>query len=115
MENNDLIRDFVISTITMDDVLAVYKQLKDRYDLVLTTTLALNDGFTIDCPVIVGKAHEQIMYLYACEGDFIFDIQNAEQTAGTHGHPLNIEQAIEIITEFMEGKSDYILRPFNQA
>ena len=32
--------------ITVDDVVQVYEQLKDRYDLVLTTTSALDEGFT---------------------------------------------------------------------
>ena len=45
--------------LTIDDVLAVYAQLKDRYDLTLTNTLALDDGFTIDCPIITGHAHGQ--------------------------------------------------------
>ena len=49
--------------ITTDDVLAVFEQLKDRYDLVLTTTSALDEGFTVDCPIIVGKAHGQIIEL----------------------------------------------------
>ena len=34
--------------ITVDDVVKVYERLKDRFDLVLTTTSALDDGFTID-------------------------------------------------------------------
>ena len=58
--------------ITVNDVLNVYQQLKDRYSLVLTTTSAVNTefgaGFTIDCPIIVGKAHEQIIWLYECDG-----------------------------------------------
>ena len=50
--------------LTVDDVLAVYEQLKDRYALILTTTSALDEGFTVDCPIIVGKAHGQIIELY---------------------------------------------------
>ena len=58
--------------ITVFDVVQVYEQLKDRYDLVLTTTSAVNTesgaGFTIDCPITVSKAHEQIIWLYECDG-----------------------------------------------
>ena len=93
--------------ITVDDVLKVYEQLKDRYDLVLTTTSALDEGFTIDCPIIVGKAHDQIIELYEDGGDFVLDVMDAEQTKGTHWHPFDIEEAIDCIVEFMEGKSDY--------
>ena len=101
--------------ITVDDVIEVYEQLKDRYDLVLTTTSALDEGFTVDCPIVVGKAHGQIIELYEDGGDFVLDVMDAEQTKGTHWHPNDVEGAIDDIVEFMEGKSDYILRPFNQA
>ena len=39
---------------TDKEILAVYEQLKDQYDLVLTTSFALDEGFTVDCPVLVG-------------------------------------------------------------
>ena len=100
--------------ITVDDVIEVYEQLKDRYDLVLTTT-ALDEGFTVDCPIIVGKAHGQIIELYEDGGDFVMDVMDAEQTKGTHRHPNNIESAADYIAEFMEGKSDYEMSPFKQV
>ena len=100
--------------ITVDDVIAVYKQLKDRYALVLTTTSALNEGFTIDCPIIVGKAHGQIIELYEDGGDFILDVMDEEQTKGTHWHPNDVDGAIVDIVEFLEGKSDYEMYPFKQ-
>ena len=40
--------------ISVDDVVEVYEQLKDRYDLVLTTTSALDEGFTVDFGQPVG-------------------------------------------------------------
>ena len=101
--------------ITVDDVLKVYEQLKDRYDLLLTTTSELDEGFTVDCPIIVGKAHGQIIQLYEDCGDFILDVMDAEQTKGTHWHPNDVEGAIENIVEFMEGKSDYKMYPFKQV
>ena len=100
--------------ITADDVRAVYDRLKDRYDLILTTTFALDEGFTVDCPILVGKAHEQIIELYEYGGDFVLDVMDAEQTKGTHWHPNNAEGAVDYIVEFMEGKSDYELYPFQK-
>jgi hypothetical protein len=100
--------------ITTDDVLAVFEQLKDRYDLVLTTTFALNEGFTVDCPIIVGKAHGQIIELYEDGGNFILDVMDAEQTKGTHWHPNDVEGAVGYIVEFMEGKADYEMYLFPQ-
>ena len=46
---------------TDKDVHTVYEQLKDKYPLLMTTAAELDEGFTIDCPVLVGKAHGQIM------------------------------------------------------
>ena len=42
--------------ITDKDILAVYEQLKDKYPLLMTTAFALDEGFTVDCPVLVEKA-----------------------------------------------------------
>ena len=101
--------------VTVDDVLAVYEQLKNRYDLVLTTTSALDEGFTVDCPIIVGKAHGQIIELYEDGGNFIMDVMDAEQTKGTHWHPNDVKGAADYIVEFMDGKSDYEMYPFRQV
>jgi hypothetical protein len=98
--------------ITVDDVIKVFDQLKDRYDLILTTTSALDEGFTIDCPIIVGKAHDQVIELYEYGGDFVLDVMDAERTMGTHWHPNDVESAAAYIVEFMEGKSDYHFYPF---
>jgi len=100
--------------ISVDDVIEVYEQLKDKYDLVLTTTSALEEGFTVDCPIIVGKAHGQIIELYEYGGDFVMDVMDAEQTKGTHGHPNDVEEAVDCIVEFMEGKSNYRMNLFRQ-
>lgn len=100
---------------TDEKVLEVYAQLKDKYDLILTTTAALNEGFTIDCPILVAKAHGQILELYSDGDMFVLDVMDAEQTKGTHWHPNDVDSAVEHIVEFLEGKSDYELYPFKQA
>lgn len=100
--------------ITANDLFAVYEQLKNSYALTLTTTAALDEGFTVDCPIIVGKAHGQIIELYECGGDFVLDVMDAEQTKGTHWHPNDVESAVSDIMEFMEGKRRYKLFPFKQ-
>lgn len=97
---------------TADDVLQVYEQLKNHYPLRLTTTSALDEGFTIDCPIIVGQAHGQIIELYEYGGDFVLDVMDAAHTMGTHWHPNDVDAAIRDIRAFMDGKSDYVLSPF---
>lgn len=100
--------------ITDKDILAVYEQLKDKYPLLMTTAFALDEGFTVDCPVLVGKAHGQIMELYKDGDMFILDMMDEQQTKGTHWHPNDADSAIDDIVEFMEGKSDYEMYPFKQ-
>ena len=99
---------------TDENVLEVYAQLKDKYDIILTTTTALDEGFTIDCPIIVGKAHGQILELYSDGDMFVLDVMDEAQTKGTHWHPNDVENAVDDIAAFMEGKSDYELYPFKQ-
>lgn len=100
--------------ITSDDVFSVYTKLKDKYQLLMTTAFALDEGFTVDCPVLVGKAHGQIMELYEDGGVFILDVMDEQQKKGTHWHPNDIDSAIDDIVAFMEGKSDYKMCPFKQ-
>lgn len=97
-----------------DDLKVIYAQLKDRYALELTTTTALDEGFTVDCPILVGKAHGQILELYLDEEMFVMDVMDAEQTKGTHWHPNDVEDAVKDIVKFMDGKSDYDLTPFKK-
>ena len=97
-----------------DDLKVIYAQLKDRYALELTTTAALDEGFTVDCPILVGKAHGQIIELYLDCEMFVMDVMDAEQTKGTHWHPNDVEDAVKDIVKFMEGKADYELTPFKK-
>ena len=92
-------------------VFAVYELVKSKYDLVLTTSFALDEGFTIDCPVIVGKSHGHILELYSDGSLFVLDIMDEVHTQGTHWHPNDVEDAVRDIVAFMEGKSDYELFP----
>ena len=115
LENKNSKEDFYMFDITVDDVLKVYEQLKDRYDLVLTTTSALDEGFTIDCPIVVGKAHGQIIELYEDGGVFVLEVMDAAKTKGSHWHPKDVESAIDDIVKFMEGKSDYKMCHFRKV
>ena len=63
---------------TDDDLKAIYEQLKDRYELILTNTADLDEGFTVDCPILVGKAHGQIIELYLDGEMFVLDVIDAE-------------------------------------
>ena len=88
-----------------DDLKAIYEHLKDKYALVLTNTAELDEGFTVDCPILVGRAHGQILELYLDCEMFVLDVMDEAQTKGTHWHPNDVESAIEDIEAFMDGKS----------
>ena len=98
--------------ITEADVSAVYERLKDRYTLTLTNTLAVDDGFRVDIPLLTACAHDRILWLYAYEGDFILDVMDSGHTKGTHFHPMDTEQAVRDVTAFMEGTEEYTMYPF---
>ena len=94
-----------------DEVLQTYLQLKDRYPVEMTTTGALGQGFTMDCPILVGKAHGQIIELYDDGAMLVLDVMDEAHTKGTHWHPYNADCAAHDIAEFMDGKADYALSP----
>lgn len=98
--------------ITDDDVFAVYKQLKDRYDLVMTTTFAADAGFEEDSPLLLANAHGLVLLLYAWGGDFVLDVMDADLKKGTHWHPFDVESAVKDIVQFMEAKPNYDLCRF---
>lgn len=98
--------------ITAEDLYRVYNQLKDKYELQIANSLFLDPGFTVDCPVLVGKANGLTMWLYEDAGLFIMDVLNADHTKGTHFHPTDVEDALCDIVAFMEGTEKYTLSPF---
>ena len=88
----------------MNKIELIYNKLKNIYELKLTTTDKLDDGFTIDVPVIVGESKKGTFWLYQEEHEeniFVFSIRynNGERT---HTHPYMIDDAIQTIKEFME-------------
>ena len=107
----------------MNDIELIYEKVKERYDLRLTNTAALDDGFVWDVPVIYGESKQGRFWLYADENVpnphgimFVFSVEYNgydEQTEDglekvtmchTHWHPQTIDQAIEDINNFMTGK-----------
>lgn len=101
--------------LTTEDLQAVYEQLKDKYDLVFTHTGALEGGFTADFPIMVGSAHGQILYLSEEGVDFVLTVENIQRTMDTHWHPMDVEDAIFDVEEFMQGRADYDLQPIHKV
>ncbi len=92
----------------MKELTFIYEKLKSKHDLTLTNTFALNEGYTIDVPVIRGKSDDGRFDLYK-EGDmFVFSVEFYNKTGEekySHGHPYNVNDAIKYIEKFMSGNS----------
>ncbi|MBQ7319547.1 MAG: hypothetical protein IJW97_05185 [Clostridia bacterium] len=91
----------------MDELTLIYEKLKNKYDLILTTTFAFNDGYTKDMPVIRGTTKRGRFDLYKESEDsdeFVFGVEFFDKTGDdkySHGHPLNANHAIAYIEDFM--------------
>lgn len=89
------------------DLNLLYHQLKDKYALVLTNALSLNAGFRTDCQVLFGKSSQNIFYLYNDGNLAIFEIENQEGTLCDHWHPSDIQEATQMIIDFMEDTCEF--------
>ena len=86
-----------------------YEQLKDQYNLVLTTTFALENGyddFREDFEILCGESSIGKFQLWHDGALFIFDVHKADGTY-THWHSSNIEDIVGDIREFMQGNCKY--------
>ena len=107
----------------MNDIELIYDKVKNKYNLTLTNSFALNEGFTWDVPVICGESQQRRFWLYANEDvpnhhdiEFVFSVEYEKRTlfrkrlkkCHTHWHPQTIEQAIKYVDEFMLGKHPFI-------
>lgn len=94
----------------MNELENIYNTLKNTYNLILTTTEKLNDGFTIDVPVIAGECQFGKFRLYKedeREVFYVFSVEyfNNEKQKYSHNHPHGMEEAIKSIIRFVsEGK-----------
>ena len=86
------------------DIHILYEQLSGKYNLLLTTTMALDEGFTIDVPVLCGQTPKGKFFLYKEYDDsseFVFSVDYTDKSS-THWHPYSIEIALDDIIRFME-------------
>ena len=86
------------------DLKPIYTQLKDRYDLKLTTGLAVDAGFGWDLPVLTGASGKDTFYLYDNGANAILDYNTETGISCNHWHPEDEEEAILLVIEFMEGR-----------
>ena len=76
--------------------------------MILTNTFALDDGYTIDVPVIRGTSANGRFDLYK-DGDlFVFSVAFFDKTGEekySHTHPYDVADAIQHIEDFMSETS----------
>lgn len=102
------------------DLELIYEQLKDKYDLLLTNTFALDSGYTIDVKVLCGESALGRFDLYKENDDwdeYVFTVELAKPKKTlwcpsgekyTHWHPQSLNQALEDIVAFMEGTHHFL-------
>lgn len=86
-----------------------YEILKDQYDLVLTNTFALENGykdFREDFEILCGESGAGKFQIWHDGALFVFDVDKADGTY-THWHPSNMEDIVEDIRAFMQGNCKY--------
>ena len=86
-----------------------YEQLKDQFDLILTNTFSLENGyddFREDFEILCGESPAGKFQIYHDGALFVFDVDKADGTY-THWHPLNIEAIVEDVRDFMQGNCKY--------
>ena len=81
----------------------IYDQLIDKYDLELTTGLALDAGFSWDMEVLTGKSILGRFYLYDEGCHYILNYDTEKGIANKHWHPGDTAEALELVAAFMEG------------
>ena len=71
----------------MNEIELIYDKVKDKYNLTLTNSFALNEGFTWDVPVIYGESQQGRFWLYADEDvpnphgiEFVFSVEYEKRT-----------------------------------
>ena len=92
------------------DLEIIYEQLKDKYDLVLTNTFSLENGFEDyreDFQILCGESSIGQFQFYHNGLQFILDIDRADGSY-THFHPLDVSAAVDSISAFMDGTADWL-------
>lgn len=83
-----------------------YEMLKEQFDLRLTNTFALENGyddFREDFEILCGESSAGKFRLWHDGALFVFDVDKCDGTY-THWHPSDIEEVMADIREFMQGK-----------
>ena len=80
----------------------IFAQLKEHYPLTLTTTQAVDDGFTIDVPILIGQRDGCACWLYDDGDGFGFSVGAPGQAHHDHCHPQSVSEAIRAVFAFME-------------
>lgn len=91
------------------DVVAVYEKLKDSFPLTLTHAFALENGeqdYDVDYTMVCGTSSAGSFQLYDDGLYGVFDVDKADGSYA-HWHPGSVEEAVEDVLEFMQGRCKY--------
>ena len=83
------------------DVYAVYEMLKDRYNVNIDDSKAVNDGYSGHFPLLHGTAQNKEFHFYLYGGLFVLSCENSKGYHD-HWHPLSVDEAVASIAELYE-------------
>ena len=89
------------------DPAMVYEQLKNTFPLVLT----MAPCYDYEIPILCGQSSAGKFELWDNGLDIIFNVERPDGS-DIHWHPNDVESAVTYVAEFMQGRSDYEMRPF---
>ena len=84
----------------VDILECAYEKLKDKYNIVLTSTKAIDERYTIDTMAITGKNKYGKFDLYSDGFLYVFSVEYNDNTS-LHFHPWDLEDIIKYIEQFM--------------
>lgn len=79
----------------------VFRLLNHRCPVTLTNAFSVDDGFTEDFPIIVGRNSSAAFWLYDDGGEFVFSYEVPGTSYHNHGHPQSVEEAVAAVVDFM--------------
>lgn len=80
---------------------SIYENLKNNYNISLTTTKNVDESYTIDTIAIVGSFKKGDFIVYSDGVDYVFGIDYYDNNY-THFHPNDKEEIISFIKQIID-------------
>lgn len=90
------------------DIVAIYEKLRERYPIVIRSSLAVSDKFKIDFPILCGSSALGKFEVLFDAVSFPFYVCSDHGETDAHWHLQTPEELEKTVVEFMEGNPSVI-------